>query len=66
MLCPNATGADIRSACIKAEMFTIRKPRQPVNEKDLLYAVQKVVKGYPHVFGHYRIVHLETVPVPSA
>ncbi len=45
-LCPNATGADIRSVCTEAGMFAIRKRRKTVNEKDFLDAVQKVVKGY--------------------
>ena len=45
-LCPNATGADIRSVCTEAGMFAIRKRRKTVNEKDFLDAVQKVIKGY--------------------
>jgi len=45
-LCPNATGADIRSVCTEAGMFAIRGRRKSVTEKDLLDAVDKVIKGY--------------------
>lgn len=44
-LCPNATGADIRSVCTEAGMFAIRERRKKVTEKDLLDAVEKVIKG---------------------
>ena len=45
-LCPNCTGAEIRSVCIEAGMFAIRERRKTVTEKDMLEAVSKVVKGY--------------------
>jgi len=45
-LCPNATGAEIRSVCSEAGMFAIRQRRKTVNEKDFLEAVNKVIKGY--------------------
>lgn len=45
-LCPNATGADIRSVCTEAGMFAIRSRRKTVTEKDFLDAVDKVIKGY--------------------
>eukprot|EP00917_Polyrhabdina_sp_WS-2016_P029465 GHVP01062822.1.p1 GENE.GHVP01062822.1~~GHVP01062822.1.p1 ORF type:complete len:425 (-),score=75.81 GHVP01062822.1:32-1306(-) len=45
-LCPNTTGADLRSVCTEAGMFAIRARRKTIMEKDLLDAVQKVVKGY--------------------
>jgi 26S proteasome regulatory subunit T1 len=45
-LCPNATGADIRSVCTEAGMFCIRARRKCITEKDLLDAVDKVIKGY--------------------
>jgi len=45
-LCPNSTGADIRSVCTEAGMFAIRQKRKLVTEKDFLDAVQKVVKSY--------------------
>ena len=32
-LCPNTTGADIRSVCIEAGMFAIRARRKTVTEK---------------------------------
>lgn len=45
-LCPNSTGADIRSVCIEAGMFAIRERRKTVLEKDFLDAIQKVIKAY--------------------
>ena len=44
-LCPNATGAEIRSVCTEAGMFAIRARRKSISEKDLLDAVAKVIKG---------------------
>ena len=40
-LCPNTTGADIRSVCIEAGMFAIRSRRKTVTEKDMIDAVNK-------------------------
>ncbi|KAK3136944.1 hypothetical protein QOZ80_5BG0445470 [Eleusine coracana subsp. coracana] len=45
-LCPNTTGAEIRSVCTEAGMFAIRARRKTVTEKDFLEAVDKVIKGY--------------------
>ena len=45
-LCPNCTGADIRSVCIEAGMYAIRQRRKTVTEKDMIDAVNKVIKGY--------------------
>jgi 26S proteasome regulatory subunit T1 len=45
-LCPKTTGADIRSVCTEAGMFAIRARRKSISEKDLLDAVEKVIKGY--------------------
>jgi len=45
-LCPNSTGADIRSVCTEAGMFAIRARRKSVLEKDFLEAINKVIKGY--------------------
>jgi len=45
-LCPNSTGADIRSVCTEAGMFAIRARRKTVTEKDYLDAIQKVIKSY--------------------
>ncbi|RKP00451.1 hypothetical protein CXG81DRAFT_13216 [Caulochytrium protostelioides] len=45
-LCPNATGAELRSVCTEAGMFAIRARRKVATEKDFLDAVHKVVKGY--------------------
>lgn len=45
-LCPNSTGAELRSVCTEAGMFAIRSRRKVATEKDFLEAVNKVVKGY--------------------
>jgi 26S proteasome regulatory subunit T1 len=45
-LCPNSTGADMRSVCTEAGMFAIRARRKMVTEKDFLEAIEKVIKGY--------------------
>lgn len=45
-LCPNSTGADIRSVCTEAGMFAIRSRRKNISEKDLRDAIDKVIKGY--------------------
>jgi len=45
-LCPNTTGAEIRSVCTEAGMFAIRARRKTITEKDLVDAVNKVIKGY--------------------
>ncbi|CAI9767107.1 unnamed protein product [Fraxinus pennsylvanica] len=45
-LCPNSTGADIRSVCTEAGMYAIRARRKTLTEKDFLDAVNKVIKGY--------------------
>merc|ERR1712124_67764 len=43
-LCPNATGAEIRSVCIEAGLFATRARRKTVTEKDMIDAVNKVIK----------------------
>ena len=45
-LCPNTTGAELRSVCTEAGMFAIRARRKSVSEKDFLDSVNKVIKGY--------------------
>jgi len=45
-LCPNTTGAELRSVCTEAGMFAIRARRKSISEKDLIEAINKVVKGY--------------------
>ncbi|KAK9475566.1 succinate dehydrogenase [Dipodascopsis tothii] len=44
-LCPNSTGAELRSVCTEAGMFAIRARRKIATEKDFLAAVEKVIKG---------------------
>ena len=45
-LCPNSTGADIRSVCTEAAIIAIRARRKAATEKDFLDAINKVIKGY--------------------
>lgn len=45
-LCPNTTGAELRSVCTEAGMFCLRARRKRVSEQDFLNSVNKVVKGY--------------------
>lgn len=45
-LCPNSTGAEIRSVCCEAGMFAIRGRRKTVTEKDMLDSINKVIKAY--------------------
>ena len=45
-MCPNSTGAEIRSVCTEAGMFAIRARRKIATEKDFLEAVNKVIKAY--------------------
>ena len=43
-LCPNTTGAELRSVASEAGMFAIRAHRKVATEKDFLQAVEKVVR----------------------
>merc|ERR1711971_1276273 len=45
-LCPNSTGAEVRSVCTEAGMFAIREWKKMVTEKHFLKAVTKVIKEY--------------------
>jgi len=45
-LCPNCTGAEVRSVCTEAGMFAIRSRRKIATEKDFRDAVDKVIKSY--------------------
>jgi len=45
-LCPNTTGADLRSVCTEAGMYAIRAGRKAISEKDLIDSIEKVIKGY--------------------
>ena len=45
-LCPNATGADIRSVCTEAGIISFRSRRKAITEKDFLESIKKVIKGY--------------------
>ncbi|KAM0823414.1 hypothetical protein ACQ4PT_070885 [Festuca glaucescens] len=72
-LCPNSTGADIRSVCTEAGMYAIRARRKTVTEKDFLDSVNKVIKGYQkfsatpkYMGGGYNSTKDETVEYQSA
>jgi 26S proteasome regulatory subunit T1 len=43
-LCPNSTGAELRSVTTEAGMFAIRARRKVASEKDFLDAVDKVIR----------------------
>merc|ERR1712063_89556 len=45
-LCPSTTGAELRSVCTEAGMYAIRARRRSISEKDLIEAINKVIKGY--------------------
>jgi len=44
-MCPNSTGAELRSVCTEAGMFAIRSRRKVATEKDFIASVDKVIKG---------------------
>jgi len=41
-LCPNTTGAELRSVCTEAGMFAIRARKKSISEKDFMESVNKV------------------------
>ncbi|KIM30894.1 hypothetical protein M408DRAFT_327829 [Serendipita vermifera MAFF 305830] len=43
-LCPNSTGAELRSVATEAGMFAIRSRRKVATERDFLDAVEKVIR----------------------
>lgn len=45
-LCPNSTGADIRSVCTEAGILALRARKRSVSENDFLNAINKVILGY--------------------
>lgn len=45
-LCPNASGAELRSVATEAGMYAIRARRKMISEKDMIQAINKVIKGY--------------------
>jgi 26S proteasome regulatory subunit T1 len=49
-LCPNTTGAELRSVCTEAGMYAIRARRKNVTEKDFLDSINKV--SYSHFLAH--------------
>ncbi|CAG8571827.1 11959_t:CDS:10, partial [Funneliformis caledonium] len=56
-LCPNSTGAELRSVCTEAGMFAIRSRRKVATEKDFLEAVNKVIKSYAKFSSTPRLMH---------
>lgn len=47
-LCPNTTGAELRSVCTEAGMFAIRARRKSASEKDFLDSINKVRAPHSH------------------
>ncbi|XP_022591737.2 26S proteasome regulatory subunit 7A [Cyclospora cayetanensis] len=45
-LCPNSTGADLRSVCTEAGILAIRARKKSISEKDFIEAINRVIKGY--------------------
>merc|ERR1712051_246048 len=45
-LCPNCTGAEIRSVCTESGMFAIRERKKTITEKHMLDAIEKVIREY--------------------
>ena len=45
-LCPNTSGAELRSVCTEAGIFAIRDKRRMVTETDFVKAINKVTKEY--------------------
>ncbi|CBZ56414.1 hypothetical protein NCLIV_068380 [Neospora caninum Liverpool] len=45
-LCPNSTGADIRSVCTEAGILAIRARKKSISEKNFIDAINRVIKGY--------------------
>jgi SpoVK/Ycf46/Vps4 family AAA+-type ATPase len=45
-LCPNATGAELRSVCTEAGMFAISARRKVATEKDFLDSVESELFGF--------------------
>jgi 26S proteasome regulatory subunit T1 len=56
-LCPNTTGAELRSVCTEAGMYAIRARRKSASEKDFLDSVNKVIKGYKKFSSTSRYMH---------
>jgi 26S proteasome regulatory subunit T1 len=57
-LCPNTTGAELRSVCTEAGMYAIRARRKSVSEKDFLDSINKVsilyvIDDYDYYFMNY-------------
>ena len=65
-LCPNSTGADIRSVCTEAGMYAIRARRKTIQERDFLEAINKVIKGYAKFSGKYSLCSVLFPFHPSA
>jgi 26S proteasome regulatory subunit T1 len=64
-LCPNATGAELRSVCTEAGMFAIRARRKVATEKDFLESVNKVIKGYQKFSSTPKVKIIHTLAIYS-
>ena len=67
-LCPNTTGAELRSVCTEAGMFAIRGRRKAITEKDLIQAIDKVIKGYKKfsATGKYMVYNWELIDLKNS
>ncbi|KAF8906033.1 26S proteasome subunit P45 [Gymnopilus junonius] len=66
-LCPNTTGAELRSVATEAGMFAIRARRKVASERDFLDAVEKVVRqGTKFSSTHLLDYHRRAPEPPSA
>lgn len=57
-LCPNTTGAELRSVATEAGMFAIRARRKVATERDFLDAVEKVVRQGTKFSSTYVILRI--------
>jgi 26S proteasome regulatory subunit T1 len=61
-LCPNTTGAELRSVATEAGMFAIRARRKVATERDFLDSVEKVVRQGTKFSSTYVLPVVSAVP----
>lgn len=62
-LCPNTTGAELRSVATEAGMFAIRARRKVATERDFLDAVEKVVRQGTKFSSTYVSIQFYDMPM---
>ena len=63
--CPNSTGAELRSVCTEAGMFTIRARRKITTKEDFIEALNEVIQAYAKVSSTPRYMPYNwTISVP--